>query len=200
MDNYSNQFRETELNPKLLSSSIKIITNWHVISGAPCSGKTTIVEMLADMGFRTVPEAGRTYIESEIAKGLSMEEIRKDQAGFNRQIYALMLKNERELNPREYYFLDRALPDALAYYRFAGMDPNDVLQDCCQYCYASVFILDRLPYIRNGVRDSDDPAAEYLDTWIERGYSSLGYNVRRVPVLPPQDRLDFILERLPELN
>jgi predicted ATPase len=200
MDNYSNQFRETALNPQLLSSSFKITTNWHVITGAPCSGKTTLLDMLADMGFKTVHEAGRTYVVGELAKGLSLEVIRKDQAEFTRQIYSRMLSNEHELHPDEVCFLDRAIPDGPAFYRYAGMNPNDVLPDCFQYQYASVFVLDRLPYVRDGVRDSDDPAAEYLDTWIERDYASLGYDVMRVPVLPPVERLDFILERLPEMK
>lgn len=192
------QYRDTELNPQLLSSSINIKTKWHVITGAPCSGKTTLVDLFAGMGFKTVPEAGRTYVESQLAKGLALEDIRQDQAEFTGQIYSLMLSNERELEPGEVCFLDRALPDAPAFYRYAGMDPNSVLPDFFQFCYASVFVLDRLPYELDGVRNSDDPAAEYLDIWIERDYTSIGYAVIRVPVLPPQERLEFILERLPE--
>jgi hypothetical protein len=37
-----------------------------------------------------------------------------------------------------------------------------------------------------------------LDKWLYRDYSALGYDVIRVPVLPPQERLGFILEKLVE--
>lgn len=193
-----NDYQNTELDLDLLLTPFKVQTNWHVITGASCSGKTTLIDQLADQGFRTVPEAARIFIEQELAKGLTIEEIRQDQAALTRQVYDMMLIRESRLHPGELVFLDRALPDAPAFYRHAGMDPNHVLPDCFQYHYTSVFMLDRLPYQLDGVRAADDLTAEYLDTWIKRDYKSLGYNFVRVPVLPPEERLSFILERLTE--
>ena len=192
------KFRDIELDLELLLTPFKVQTNWHVITGASCSGKTTLTDQLADQGFSTVPEAARIFIKQELAKGLTIEEIRHDQAALTRQVYDMMLIRESRLHPGELAFLDRALPDAPAFYRLAGMDPNEVLPDCFQYHYTSVFMLDRLPYQLDGVRAADDPTAEYLDTWIKRDYKSLGYNFVRVPVLPPEERLSLILERLTE--
>ena len=70
--------------------------------------------------------------------------------------------------------------------------------ECFRHRYASVFILDRLPIQGNGLRIQDDALANYLDEWLARDYSALGYNVVRVPVFPPQERLASILERLSE--
>jgi predicted ATPase len=64
--------------------------------------------------------------------------------------------------------------------------------------YASVFILDRLPFQLNGARIEDDAYTVLLDEWLARDYSALGYSVVRVPVLPPEERLAFVLERLSE--
>jgi predicted ATPase len=61
-----------------------------------------------------------------------------------------------------------------------------------------MFILDPLPFQGNGVRDDDAAKVGYLDEWIARDYSALGYRVVRVPVLSPQERLAFVLERLSE--
>jgi predicted ATPase len=61
-----------------------------------------------------------------------------------------------------------------------------------------VFLLNRLPYQRDGVRAGDDATAAYFELWTLRDYSALGYNVVRVPVLPPEERLAFVLERLSE--
>jgi len=192
------KYKDRELDPDLLLTPFKVQTHWHVITGASCSGKTTLIDQLADQGFSTVPEAARIFIEQELEKGLTIEEIRQDQAALTRQVYDMMLIRESRLRPGDLVFLDRALPDAPAFYRLAGMDPNEVLPDCFQYHYTSVFMLDRLPYQLDGVRAADDPTAEYLDTWIKRDYISLGYEFVRVPVLPPEERLSFIMERLPE--
>ena len=196
MDRSQHDHKETPLDSALLETPFKVHTNWHVITGASCSGKSTLINQLADKGFQTVPEAGRQYIEQELAKGRTIDEIRKDRAELTRLIYKMWLKIECSLDPSDTLFLDRALPDALAFYRFAGMDPNEVLSDCFLHCYASVFVLDRFSYDRDGVRAGDDAYADYFDSWMMRDYPALGYNVIRVPRLPPAERLAFILEKL----
>lgn len=188
--------KNTPLDADLLQTSFRVRTNWHVITGASSSGKTTLIDRLSEQGFRTVPEAGRQYFEKELAKGRSIEEIRQDRAAMTRQIYALWLKLNQKLQPGELMFLDRGLPDALSFYRFAGMNPNQILLDCFQHRYASVFILDRLPYQQDGIRGGDDTSAAYFDSWMERDYSALGYEIVRVPVIPPDERTAFILDSL----
>jgi len=198
LDSPKHDFRTAELDPNLLSAPFSAQTNWHVITGASCSGKTTLINQLADKGFQTVSEVARQYFERELAKGQTIDEIREDQAALTRQIYNLMANVENGLNAHEVTFLDRALPDILAFYRFAGMAPNEIFPDCFQHCYASVFMLDRFPYQRDGVRTADDETATYFESCMYRDYSDLGYNVVRVPVLPPEERLAFVLERLSE--
>ena len=73
-------FRATELDPDLLSTPFRVQTNWHVITGASCSGKTTLIDQLAGKGFQTFPEVARQYFAREIAKGRTMDEIREEQA------------------------------------------------------------------------------------------------------------------------
>jgi len=175
-------------------------TNWHVITGASCSGKTTLIDLLGDNGFQTRSEVARQYFERELTKGRTIDEIRKDRTTFTCQVYDMMVKRESGLRADEVTFLDRALPDGLAFYRFAGLNPNEILSDCFQHRYASVFMLNRFPYQQDGVRAADDATAAYFESWTLRDYSALGYNVVRVPVLPPEERLAFVLERLSELG
>ena len=196
LDSPQHNFKTMMLDSNLLSTPFKVQTNWHVITGASCSGKTTIINQLADKGFQTVPEVARQYFEKELAKGRTIDEIRKDRVAITNQVYDLWLKLNRQLRVTEVTFLDRGLPDALAFYRFAGLNPNEILPDCFQYRYASVFLLNRLPYQRDGVRAGDDATAAYFESWTLSDYSALGYNVVRVPVLSPEERLSFILERL----
>ncbi len=191
-------FRTTELDPDLLSTPFRVQTNWHVITGAPCCGKTTLIDQLADKGFQTVPEAARLYIEREMALGRKINEILKNRADLQWILIDMQLGIEHELHANDVTFLDRALPDSLAFNRFVGLNPNEILLDCFHYRYASVFLLDPLPLQRNGVRDDDAAKVGYLDEWLARDYSVLGYRVVRVPVLSPQERLAFVFERLSE--
>ena len=191
-------FRNTELDPNLLSASFDAQTNWCVITGASCSGKTTLINLLASHGFQIVPEAGRSYFEQELAKGRTITEIRDDPAAFTRQVYAIMRKHENGLQVNELNFLDRALPDGFAFFRIAGMNPNEMLVDCYHHRYAAVFLLNRLPYQKDGVRVADDETAEYLESWMLRDYAALGYEVIRVPVISPEARVEFVIEKLIE--
>jgi predicted ATPase len=191
-------FRTTELDPDLLSTPFRVKTNWHVITGAPCCGKTTLIGQLADKGFQTVLETAHLYIEREMALGRKINGILKNRADLQLILIDMQLGIEHELQANDVTFLDRALPDCLTFNRFVGLNPNEILSECFHHRYASVFILDPLPFQENGVRDDDAAKVGYLDEWLDRDYSALGYRVVRVPVLSPQERLAFVLERLSE--
>ena len=196
IENSKHAFLTTELDPDLLSTPFRVQTNWYVITGAPCSGKTTLIEQLADRGCRTIPETARLYMENEIAAGRSFLEIREDVDTLERSLIEMQLRFERTLHDNDIAFLDRGLPDGLTYCRVAGMNPNKILSECFHHRYASIFMLDRCPYQKEGVRTGDDARADLLDEWLNRDYCALGYSVVRVPVLSPIDRLTFVLERI----
>ena len=194
-DSPKHDFRAIELDPELLSTPFRIQTNWHVITGAASSGKTTLIELLAGKGFQTAPETARQYIDREMARGRALEEIFTDE-GTELGILDMQRNLEHGLEPADVAFLDRALPDSLPFYRIAGRDPNEILAECFHYRYASVFILDLLPFQLDGARIQDDAYTVLLDEWLVRDYGALGYRVVRVPVLSPQERIEFVLGRL----
>jgi predicted ATPase len=195
-DSYGQKSSFPELDPDLLSTPFRVQTNWHVITGAPCSGKTTLIRLMADKGLETVPEIGRRYVEREVARGRTLKEIRANNVAFNCVIKDLTLESERGLRPLDVNFLDRGFPDCLAFWRLAGQNPNEILPECFHHRYASVFVLDRFPVMKDAARIEDDTIAEFLDKWHPLDYNALGYDVVRVPVLPPDERLAFILGRL----
>jgi predicted ATPase len=198
-DSSQHDFRATELDPALLSTPFRVQTNWHVIAGAPSCGKTTLIDQLANQGFQTVPETARLYIKREMAEGQTIHPIHTDPAALQRSIKDMQLSIEGGLRANDVLFLDAAVPSSLAYYRVFGLNPNEILLECFHHRYASVFILDPLPFQPDDERVEEIAAvAGYLDEWHTRDYIALGYDVVRVPVLPPQERLAFVLERLSE--
>jgi predicted ATPase len=62
----------------------------------------------------------------------------------------------------------------------------------------SVFILDLLPLELDGPRIQDETSTIVLNDGLVRVYTTLGYSVVRVPLLSPQERLEFVLENLSE--
>jgi predicted ATPase len=192
----AHDFSTIELDSDLLSTPFGVQTNWHAITGAPCSGKTTLIDALAGKGFRTVPESGRAYVEGQMAKGRTTRKILGNGAVLQRGILGLQLRAERSLAVNEVAFLDGASPSCLTYLRAMGLNPNAILAECFHHRYASVFLLDRFPFQQDGVRFEDNATAGLIDEWLLRDYSALGYRVVRVPVWSVQDRLTFILETL----
>jgi len=197
-DEPQHDFSITELDSELLSTPFGVQTNWHVITGAPCSGKTTLIGELADKGVRTVPESGRAYVGREVAKGRTADEILGDGAILQRGILGLQLRSERRLPVNEVAFPDGGSPSCLTCFRVMVPNPNAILAERFHHRYASVFVLDRFPFQQDGVRFEDDATAGLIDEWLPRDYSALGYRVVRVPVLPVKDRRTFILESLSE--
>ncbi len=196
LNRHPRDFRSTALDPDLLSTPFSAQTNWYVVTGAPCCGKTTLIDQLADSGFQTVPEVAHLYIEEELASGRTLDEVLEDRIGLQAILIEKQLKAERELDSREVAFLDRALPDSLTFNRYVGLNPNQLLPQCFHHRYAAIFVLDPLPFQADGVRDFDSAVVDYLDEWLARDYSALGYAVVRVPVLAPQERLAFLLDNL----
>ncbi len=192
----SANFKQIHLDPDLLSKPFQTQTNWHVIAGAPSAGKTTLIKLLSDQGFKTAPEPARLYMDAEFAKGRTIQEIRQDQKKLQHTFFMLQLDMESHLNPDDIIFLDRGIPDQFTYCRIAGVNPNKFVKDCFRRQYQTVFILQPLPFDKDGYRDPEAEIVDYFDEWITQDYQALGYSTVRVPNLSLEERMNFILKRL----
>lgn len=94
-------------------------------------------------------------------------------------------------------FLDRALPDSLAYYRYLELEPEPELLAALEVAsYRKVFALDLLPLAPDYARTESVPAQHRIHAILIEVYEELGYLVEKVPVLPVEQRLEFILSRI----
>ena len=185
------------LDPRLLATPYAEETNWRVLTGAPSCGKTTLIDSLAEQGFRTVEEGARRFMEEQVAGGRTLDAIHEHGAALQRRLLDVQRGIEAGLRPADVAFLDGAIPHALAWFRLFGLDPNEVLPYCFRHRYASVFVLDPLPLERDGFRFEDETVVRFLDEWIARDFAALAYSIIRVPVMAPEDRLRYVLERVP---
>src|SRR5688572_18022495 len=117
-------------------------TNWYVITGGPSSGKTTIVNLLRERGYTPTIEHARHFLYTQRIKGRTVDEVRKNQIEFQLGVLDMQIDQERSISPDELVFLDRAIPDSLAYYYFLNLEPDKKLLDVLQkVSYKKIFIL-----------------------------------------------------------
>jgi predicted ATPase len=152
---------------------------------------------LKKRGYKTTVEHARHYIDTQRVAGKTTEEIRANQFIFQRCVIEMQIEQEKALSPEDTVFLDRAIPDALAYYRFLDLKEDEQLkQAVSEASYKKVFILDPLPLVRDYARIEDEHAQKPIHELLTQVYKSLPFPVVHVPVLPPEERVDYILKNL----
>jgi predicted ATPase len=171
-------------------------TQWHVITGAPSSGKTAVIDDLFRRGYRVVPEVARALIDRELARGQPLQEIKSDIHGFERTILEEKVRTEADLPVEATIFLDRAIPDSIAYYQIEGLDPAEAEAETGRRRYRQVFLFERLSFRADRVRSENDRKAQLIEELLMNAYQRLAYPVIRVPVLPVRERADWILKKI----
>lgn len=89
------------------------------------------------------------------------------------------------------------IPDSLAYYRFLNIPEDKKLQDALSTIfYKKIFILDPLTLVNDYARKEDEEAQKRIHELIIDVYEALPFPLIKVPVLPPDERVNFILENI----
>lgn len=171
-------------------------TNWIAITGAPSSGKTSVLNALEKRGHKICHEAARELIEARLAQGQTLEQVRADAKGLQREILRIKMEWTQRFSPGDLVFFDRGIPDSLSYFRAAGLDPQEIMPLATRFRYARVFLFERLPIVRDGVRTESEADARQIEDFLVRDYTALGYDLVRVPVMPVEERADFLLNTL----
>lgn len=171
-----------------------IETKWSVITGGPSCGKSSIIRHLSPV-YWTVSEMARIYIDEQNSRGKTTEEIRADEAEFQRRVLEKKIEVEEIIPTERVTIFDRGMPDSIAYYQLYGLDESPAREACIRK-YKNVFLLDLLPFKKDYARIEDEKTAIRLDKLIENSYRELGYETVRVPVMPIGDRVQFIVDNL----
>ena len=173
------------------------IPNWYVITGGPSSGKTTLIEALRHKGYKTTHEEARHYIDTQRINGRDIEEVRMNQLNFQHKVLNMQAQTERDLDPEKLTFLDRALPDSLAYYRYLGLTPDSKLLEILKSArYKKIFILELLPLHPDYARTEDVQAQQDIQRQLIQVYSERPDPVVMVPVMDVKSRAEFVLANL----
>lgn len=93
--------------------------------------------------------------------------------------------------------MDRAIRDALAYYQFLKLDYDEkLIKAIKETSYKKIFILDRLPFTKDYARTENEEDQKKIHQLIIDVYKDLGFPIVFVPVLPPLERVKYILDNV----
>ena len=181
-----------DLGLKRLFSKVKK----YAIIGAPCSGKTTTINLLKEKGFQVVEEVATEIIfEEQTKKGGSLFPwivIDKFQLKILRRLMAAEDKFEKGM-----VFSDRGIGDGLAYYYNECIRPPKELVDAFKRKrYKKVFFLEPLEYRTDIHRNEGKKSAAKIARRILKTYKDFNYKIVYVPVMSVEERVDFIFKNI----
>ncbi len=170
------------------------MNDFYVLTGGPAVGKTTLIEHLAAGGPSTIRESARDVIEEQ--KRLGSDKLPwLDRPGFQRLVLATQLGRE-EAAKGKVAFLDRGIPDGIAYLKEGGYEPLPELLDHARDRYRLVFLLEPTgDYERDSVRYEDADVAEKIHRIIEETYRELGYELVKIPAASVEERAEMLLDQ-----
>ncbi len=168
-----------------------------VLTGGPCSGKTTTIQKLNKLGFLVINEIATEVILERQNIPLSKEEFLKRQdLIFERQLFK---EKEYQKGNNSILFLDRGLIDGLAYTIFyAGEEAIKKYDfDFNKKRYDLIFSLEQLPFAKEGFRIEDsEEEARRIHRDILNLYEKYGYELIFVPKMTVEERVGFILDKV----
>jgi len=173
---------------------------FYIVTGGPGSGKSSIVEALHQQGYARSIEAGRGVIQGQMAIG------GRALPWSDRLLFAeLMLSWEiRSHQVAEQHdgpvFFDRGIPDVLGYLRLLELSvPEHMIKAASAFRYnRKVFIAPpwREIYSQDRERKQDfDEAIRTFESMVAT-YTTLDYQLIKIPCTPVGERVSFILDHL----
>jgi len=168
-----------------------------VLSGGPCSGKTSLIKYLEKKGFPVLHETARKLVEIGIIKPEEFKSKEKRDY-IQRIIFEEQLKAEESVSNQPVVFLDRSLVDGIAYYWILNLEPPKYMFEILsKKRYDKVFILEQLENFElDNVRHESPEQAKKIHELVIKAYEMLGYDIIEVPVMPIFQRAHFILKRI----
>src|SRR5262245_34039079 len=105
-----------------------------VITGAPGSGKTTILDYINARGYHVEPEAARMVIQRQLQRKNPVLPW-TDRRAFDQLILPVLQESFERAPPGQTTFYDRGLPDLIGWALYEGLDPSFYLILTSQYRY-----------------------------------------------------------------
>lgn len=171
-----------------------------VITGGPGTGKSSIIEELKQRGHLCFDEISRQVTLEARKNGIEQLFLTQPLL-FSQMLLEGRAKQFKDANNHENatVFLDRGLPDVLAYMDYFGSDyPEDFVHTCQNSTYDAVFILAPWQEIfqSDSVRYETFEQSEVIHQHLLKTYKNFNYYLIDIPFDTVKKRTDFIIESL----
>ena len=171
-----------------------------VIIGGPGTGKSTIIEALTKKGHCCYPEISREVTLNAKKEGIDQLFL-EDPLLFSKLLLEGRIKQHQNAleEPHEIVFLDRGIPDVLAYMHYIGDDFPSYFDEACKtHLYSKIFILPPWEeiYLSDEERYENFEQANLIYHFLKDTYESYGYELIEVPKNTLDNRILFILDNI----
>ena len=171
-----------------------------VITGGPGTGKTAVIKALEDKGYPCLHEISREIILEAQKKGIDQLFL-KEPLLFSELLLEGRIRQHKEAEAldKELVFIDRGIPDVVAYMDYFGNEYPPIFRKVCEeYIYDKVFILPPWKdiYVSDNERYESFEQAVSIHDHLAANYMKSGYQPVEVPEGTIEDRTAFILNHL----
>ena len=171
-----------------------------VISGGPGTGKTSLINHLKTLGFNCYDEISRQVTLQARKEGIEQLFL-TDPLLFSEKLLEGRKQQFLEASKEggSVVFLDRGLPDILAYMDYIGDPyPAHFVETCTTYTYDLIFILAPWQEIFTGDSERYESFEDAIEIhkYLLETYTRFGYQLIDIPFGSIKNRTDFILESL----
>lgn len=171
--------------------------SYHIITGGPGAGKTTLIEALRARGYAAAGESGRAILKHQ-QRIDGPAQHHRDAALYAELMLARDMENHAAMAAAEGpVFFDRGVPELAGYFPMMGLaTPAHFVRAAELYRYnKTVFLAPFWPeiYVNDAERRQDLAEAERSAAAGARIYPDLGYRVVELPKADVETRVDFVL-------
>lgn len=179
---------------------MKVDTKTILLIGGPGSGKTSIINALTAKGYICYPEISRQVTLEAQKTGIDQLFL-KEPLLFSELLLKGRIEqfNNAVKEKANYVFIDRGIPDVLAYMHYIGDAYPALFNEACKnHRYTKIFILPPWEdiYASDNERYENFEQAKLIHNHLVETYESYGYQLTEVPKANLETRITFILNNL----
>lgn len=168
-------------------------TNWIVITGAPSSGKTTLIHRLEKLGYKICNDIAREVIKEHLANSDKNDEFFKQT-----KIVERFLLKQSDFFPDELVIFDYGMPDNIVFQAKHGFKIELAERAARLIRYRAVILLMPLEIENDGIRKLDKHEQHELFHSIFNKYKEYGYSPIIIQPEPIEARIKKVLNLIQE--
>lgn len=174
----------------------RLKTDWLLITGAPGSGKSTLVGALANLGWHTIDDPGREEFSAQLEAGISPRDARLDYMAFQQKVLTRAISKIKATPTHQTVFFDYGVAEALAFMKIAGLAwTAPFVEAAASVQFKRVFLLEPIDLVEDNldpIRTENYQTRLKLEKMIAEIYESLSLP----PIHIPANSLEFRLAQV----